>query len=77
MAGAVPVTAGRERHAEKWTKVGVSERFCLGTTDSMDEVERPEPKEEPDGLWSEAMWSLGLVGFALILVLLVSLFGRL
>lgn len=43
----------------------------------MDKVERPDPTEEPDGLWSEAMWSLGLVGSALILVLLVSLFGRL
>lgn len=77
MTGAIRVTEGREPEPEKWTKVGVSERFCLGTTGTMDEVERPDPAEEPDGLWSEAMWSLGLVGSALILVLLVSLFGRL
>jgi hypothetical protein len=37
----------------------------------------PEPADETDELWSEAMSALGLIGSVLLLVLLISLFGRL
>lgn len=43
----------------------------------MDEVDRPERSGEPDDLWPEALWSVGLIGSALLLVFLVSLLGRL
>ena len=36
-----------------------------------------DSSEEHDELWSEAMSALGLIGSVLLLVLLISLFGRL
>jgi hypothetical protein len=45
-------------------------------------MERPTPRDiedddERDELWSEAMSALGLIGSVLLLVLLISLVGRL
>jgi hypothetical protein len=37
----------------------------------------PEPADDDDELWSEAMSALGLIGSVLLLVLLISLVGRL
>ena len=37
----------------------------------------PEPADDADELWSEAMSALGLIGSVLLLVLLISLVGRL
>jgi hypothetical protein len=45
--------------------------------DTMDEVERSERPDDRDGLWREALSSLALIGSVLILVFLISLFGRL
>ena len=45
------------------------------TPRDLDDV--PEPADEPDELWSEAMSALGLIGSVLVLVLLISLVGRL
>jgi hypothetical protein len=36
-----------------------------------------ESSQEHDELWSEAMSALGLIGSVILLVLLISLFGRL
>ena len=36
-----------------------------------------ESSQEHDELWSEAMSALGLIGSVIVLVLLISLFGRL
>ena len=36
-----------------------------------------ESSQEHDELWSEAMSALGLIGPVIVLVLLISLFGRL
>jgi hypothetical protein len=43
----------------------------------MDEVERSERPDDRDDLWHEALASLALIGSVLILVFLISLFGRL
>jgi hypothetical protein len=43
----------------------------------MDEVEQSGRPDDLDGLWHEALSSLALIGSALILVFLISLFGRL
>jgi hypothetical protein len=37
----------------------------------------PESSQEDDELWGEAMSALGLIGSVLLLVLLISLVGRL
>jgi hypothetical protein len=36
-----------------------------------------DPPQEPDALWNEVLSTLGLVGAVLLLVGLISLFGRL
>lgn len=36
-----------------------------------------DPSHERDEVWSEAMSALGLIGSVLLLVVLISLFGRL
>jgi hypothetical protein len=41
-------------------------------------MDRPTPDETPpDPIWSEALASLALIGATLLLVTLISLFGRL
>jgi hypothetical protein len=41
------------------------------------EEDHLESSQEDDELWSEAMSALALIGSVLLLVLLISLFGRL
>jgi len=43
----------------------------------MDESLPPDHREDPDlrGLWSEAIWGLGLIGTVMVLVSVIAAFG--
>jgi len=58
-------------------------RGCTGYRPAMKELtprdmeDDLDPSEEHDELWGEAMSALGLIGSVLLLVVLISLLGRL
>jgi hypothetical protein len=43
----------------------------------MARIQRDEPGDGSSGLWVEALWSAGLLGTVVLLVVLISIIGRL